>query len=80
MLGSTEEIVKKWQRLCTNAPWLLDQPLNELVAAGLPAPSNVCFKLFTLDDRLVRSRLGRLGESDAQAMTLALGILLGNSR
>ena len=63
-----------------NAPWPLDQTLGNLVAAGLPAPSKVRFKLFTLDDRLVRGRLGRLDDSDAQAVAHALGRLLGNLR
>jgi mRNA interferase MazF len=43
-----------------NAPWPLDCPLADLAAAGLPAPSKVRFKLFTLDHRLVRGELGKL--------------------
>ncbi|MEO8410830.1 MAG: type II toxin-antitoxin system PemK/MazF family toxin, partial [Propionivibrio sp.] len=41
-----------------NAPWPLDCPIADLQAAGLPASSVVRFKLFTLDDRLVRGELG----------------------
>ena len=33
----------------SNAPWPLDCPLCDLATAGLPAPSKVRFKLFTLD-------------------------------
>ena len=47
-----------------HAPWPLDVPINDLRAAGLPVPSLVRFKLFTLDHRLVRGRLGRLAEKD----------------
>ena len=47
-----------------NAPWPLDCPITDLVAAGLPAPSKVRFKLFTLDDRLVRGQLGKLSPAD----------------
>ena len=42
-----------------NAPWPLDCPVTDLKTAGLPAPSVVRFKLFTLDHRLVRGELGR---------------------
>ncbi|WP_255333627.1 type II toxin-antitoxin system PemK/MazF family toxin [Thiomonas sp. FB-Cd] len=63
-----------------NAPWPLDQTLGNLVAAGLPAPSKVRFNLFSLDDRLVRGRLGRLDDGDAQAVAHALERLLANSR
>lgn len=51
-----------------NAPWPLDCSITDLQAAGLPAPSVVRFKLFTLDHRLVRGQLGRLAASDAQAV------------
>lgn len=40
-------------------------------AAGLPAPSKVRFKLFTLDHRLVRGELGRLGEQDEASVRAA---------
>jgi len=47
-----------------NPPWPLDCSLADLVAAGLPAPSKVRFKLFTLDHRLVRGQLGKLSPAD----------------
>lgn len=51
-----------------HAAWPLDCAISDLPAAGLPAPSVIRFKLFTLDHRLVRGKLGRLGERDrAQA-------------
>ncbi len=48
----------------THAPWPLDTEITDLVAAGLPAASVVRFKLFTLDHRLVRGKLGRLSKAD----------------
>jgi len=51
-----------------NAPWPLDCPISDLKTAGLPAPSLVRFKLFTLDHRLVRGELGMLAAEDAQAV------------
>lgn len=60
-----------------NAPWPLDCPLSDLNAAGLPAPSMVRFKLFTLDHRLVRGEIGRLGQADAEVVRAGLAALLG---
>lgn len=60
-----------------NSPWPLDCPLIDLAAAGLPAPSKVRFKLFTLDHRLVRGELGRLASEDAANVRTALIQLLG---
>ncbi|WP_291993620.1 type II toxin-antitoxin system PemK/MazF family toxin [Candidatus Accumulibacter sp. ACC003] len=59
-----------------NAPWPLDCPLADLNAAGLPAPSLVRFKLFTLDHRLVRGELGRLAPADAANVRTAVAKLL----
>ncbi|OQX16095.1 MAG: transcriptional regulator [Desulfobulbaceae bacterium A2] len=59
-----------------NAPWPLDCPISDLAAAGLPAPSKVRFKLFTLDHRLVRGELGRLSYDDVVVVSAALEALL----
>lgn len=59
-----------------NAPWPLDCPIADLAAAGLPAPSVVRFKLFTLDHRLVRGELGKLAHGDARIVTVGLEQLL----
>lgn len=59
-----------------NAPWPLDCPIADLQAAGLPAPSLVRFKLFTLDHRLVRGELGKLSATDAAAVRASLAHLL----
>jgi mRNA interferase MazF len=62
----------------SNAPWPLDCPITDLASAGLPAPSKVRFKLFTLDHRLVRGSLGHLSGPDQRQVHQHLGILLGN--
>ena len=62
-----------------NSPWPLDCPLADVVTAGLPAPSMVRFKLFTLDNRLVRGELGKLAAEDAVAVRSALKQLLGGA-
>jgi mRNA interferase MazF len=62
-----------------NAPWPLDCPIVDLQAAGLPAPSLVRFKLFTLDHRLVRGELGRLAPADAANVRTAVARLLAET-
>ena len=59
-----------------NPPWSLDCPLTDLAAAGLPAPSKVRFKLFTLDHRLVRGALGKLSSADIEVVRVGLAKLL----
>jgi mRNA interferase MazF len=60
----------------THARWPLDVEIRDLACAGLPAPSLVRFKLFTLDHRLVRGALGRLADDDAERVQAALDRLL----
>jgi mRNA-degrading endonuclease toxin of MazEF toxin-antitoxin module len=60
-----------------NAPWPLDVPLEDLERAGLPAPSVVRMKLFTLDHRLVLGVAGHLSGGDRQRVEQALDRLLG---
>jgi mRNA interferase MazF len=57
--------------------WPLDVPVSDLACAGLPAPSVVRMKLFTLDDRLVERRIGRLAPADATSVAAALARLFG---
>lgn len=59
-----------------HAPWPLDVAISDLKSAGLPAPSIVRFKLFTLDHRLVRGTLGRLAAKDQAKMQKAMRHLL----
>lgn len=59
------------------APWPLDCLIENLDHAGLPSPSKVRFKLFTLDHRLIRGVLGQLGEEDVRRITTALRHLMG---
>lgn len=54
----------------------LDCVVQNLSAAGLPAPSKVRLKLFTLDHHLVHGRLGQLAAEDAGRVQQALGRLL----
>ena len=55
-----------------NPPWPLDVPISDLEVAGLPAPSIVRMKLFTLDHRFIIARRGKLSEKDRKAVSRVL--------
>ncbi|MBI5440414.1 MAG: type II toxin-antitoxin system PemK/MazF family toxin [Deltaproteobacteria bacterium] len=55
-----------------HSPWPGDTTIRDLAAAGLRVPCLVRLKLFTLDNRLILSRLGTLGEADAESAQHAL--------
>jgi mRNA interferase MazF len=63
----------------SHAPWPLDCTIADLATAGLPAPSMVRFKLFTLDHQLVRGTLGHLNEGDRATVRSAMKKLLGEA-
>jgi mRNA interferase MazF len=60
-----------------NAPWPLDVKIGDLKRAGLPAPSVVRMKLFTLDHRFVVDKVGALSDSDRKGVESSLQVLLG---
>lgn len=60
----------------TQTPWPGDVVLGDLATAGLPAPSTVRWKLFTLDAALVLRRAGTLAPSDRAACRAAQPVAL----
>lgn len=72
----TQHAVMAMITSATHTPWPLDVPISDLTAAGLPSPSVVRMKLFTLDARLVLDQIGRLGSKDARAVAGAVRRLL----
>ncbi len=48
-------------------PWPGDLEIADLEASGLQVPCIIRLKLFTLDNRLMLRRLGRLSEPDREA-------------
>ena len=59
-----------------NEKWPLDATLTNLAAAGLPSPSVVRMKLFTLDHRFVIRKSGRLATRDATQVEASLAASL----
>lgn len=63
-----------------HSAWPLDIPVTDLTAAGLPAPSIVRIKLFTLDHRLILAPLGVLAPADRVAVENTLKRLFALAR
>jgi mRNA interferase MazF len=59
------------------AGWATDISIGDIDTAGLPAPSVVRLKLFTLDNAVAVGRLGTLAKKDAKAVRRALREALG---
>jgi mRNA interferase MazF len=51
-----------------NPSWSSDIVITDLASAGLPSASVIRFKIFTIDERLVLSTLGKLSNSDKIAV------------
>lgn len=59
-----------------NSDWPLDTEIRDLDSAGLPSPSMIRMKLFTLDEKLIIRKAGKLAEPDQGEVIEALRQLL----
>jgi mRNA interferase MazF len=59
-----------------NPPWPMDIIVDS-AEAGLHAPSKVRMKLFTLDNRLILRKVGRLSQTDQRAVAVVVRKLTG---
>jgi mRNA interferase MazF len=64
----TENCVLAMITSSKNSPWPLDTNIGSIRKAGLPAPSIVRMKLFTLDSRLIIKKIGGLSAKDQEAV------------
>jgi mRNA interferase MazF len=62
-----------------NAPWPSDIQLTDLASAGLPVPSVIRLKWFTIDNRLILRRAGALALRDRRSLTRLIRGVLGHS-
>jgi hypothetical protein len=62
----------RWSRARRIPAGPSDHDIEELGPTGLRDPSVVRFKIFTLDNRILQRRIGRLGDSDAGGCAAAL--------
>ncbi|MBX3133756.1 MAG: type II toxin-antitoxin system PemK/MazF family toxin [Gemmatimonadaceae bacterium] len=65
--GATRHLVLAMITTSAHAKWPGDVAIRDLGATGLPAPSTVRWKLFTLDASLVLRRAGVLSVHDREA-------------
>jgi mRNA interferase MazF len=56
----------------THTRWPSDHVIEDLVPTGLRDPSVIRFKVFTLDNRILQRRIGRLAKPDARACDAVL--------
>ena len=61
----------------TENAWPHDVAITDLKSAGLSVPCALRFKFFTMDNRLVLRKAGKLGKTDREAVNIAARAVLG---
>lgn len=51
--------------------WFNDVKINDLKKCGLEASSVIRYKIFTLDNRLIKNKIGKLAEKDQKGFKAA---------
>ena len=72
----TQNCVMAMITSANNPNWPLDVNIGSLQKAGLPAPSKIRMKIFTLDSRLILKKIGGLSAKDQKAVKENLQKLL----
>lgn len=60
----------------SHSTWPLDIRITDLGPAGLKVPSIIRMKLFTIDNELVREKIGELSQGDQESVQTALSKLI----
>jgi mRNA interferase MazF len=58
-----------------HSPWTSDVRIKNLKICGLEKPSAIRFKLFSIDNRLIKTRIGKLSVADKSAAQEAASLL-----
>ena len=66
--GATQNCVMAMITSAKNPDWPLDVKIGSIKKTGLPAPSKIRMKLFTLDSRLIVKKIGGLAAKDQKAV------------
>lgn len=59
-----------------NKSWPFDIEVTDLKASGLPAPSVVRMKVFTIDHQIIKEKIGELSEKDVDLIKKNLKTIL----
>ncbi len=62
----------------SNITWTNDVNISDLVSTGLDAASIVRMKMFTIDNRIIRKKIGVLGLRDRKACIKAVSSVIGD--
>lgn len=74
--GKTGHSVCAMITSANNQSWPLDVEVKDLKASGLPAPSVVRMKLFTIDHQIIKAKTGELATEDRDAVKKSLRELI----
>ena len=72
----TENCVLAMITSAKNPDWPLDAHIGSIKKAGLPAPSKVRMKIFTLDSRFIIRKIGGLSARDQRGVKASLQKLM----
>ncbi|MGJ3242386.1 MAG: type II toxin-antitoxin system PemK/MazF family toxin [Opitutales bacterium] len=75
----TGQVICAMVTTAKQSDWSSDVTLKDWQSAGLPVPSRVRLKIFTLDHRLILRHLGRLSRRDQRSVQAALKGLFGTA-
>ena len=70
--GKVEHSVCAMITSAKNKSWPLDVEITNLKASGLPVPSVVRMKIFTIDHQIIKEKIGELAAKDRALVTKSL--------
>lgn len=74
--GKTRHSVCAMITSANNQSWPLDVKIKDLKMSGLPSPSVVRMKLFTIDHQIIKAKAGELAPKDRELVKKSLGELI----
>ena len=76
--GKTGHSVCAMITSANNQSWPLDVEIMDLKASGLPAPSVIRMKFFTIDHQIIKAKVGELAPKDRDSVKKSLRELILN--
>jgi mRNA interferase MazF len=76
--GPTSHTVLAMITSAMHSSWPLDVPIGNVKSCGLEKPSIIRLKLFTLDNRLIKKRIGKLSSKDQESLQENMALAFEN--